>query len=240
MSAVRPTTSLPLADEVATPAADDPTSAAKTASAGASATRGRRRRLRRCIGLLCDKWTRPIRERAVQFHGPLVMSTGEPLRPAVPGDAARLGEIFVRCWRSAYRGVVADEIVDGLDPAVVARWWERLLAEHDVIVATGDGGVPVGMARYGPDPDDGGRGHLFSLYVDPDAAGAGVGRTLMGHVAAQLGAAGFTTATLWVFAANERAIRFYRAAGWEPTGEERVEDEWGAPEIQLATELTQR
>jgi ribosomal protein S18 acetylase RimI-like enzyme len=164
------------------------------------------------------------------------MSTGDPLRPAVPGDAARLGQIFVRCWRSAYRGVVADEIIDGLDPAVVAGRWERLLAEHDVVVAEVDG-VPVGMARYGPDPDDGSRGHLFSLYVDPDASGGGVGRMLLGHVAAQLAAAGYGTATLWVFAANERAIRFYRAAGWEPTGEERVEDEWGAPEIQLATDL---
>jgi ribosomal protein S18 acetylase RimI-like enzyme len=167
------------------------------------------------------------------------MSTGEPLRQAVQGDAARLGEIFVRCWRSAYRGVVADEIIDGLDPVVVARWWERLLAEHDVVVAA-ENGVPVGMARYGPDPDDPGRGHLFSLYVDPDASGTGVGRMLLGHVAAQLAAAGFTTATLWVFAANERAIRFYRAAGWEPTGKERVEDEWRALEIQLSTQLLQR
>ena len=167
------------------------------------------------------------------------MSTGQPLRPAVPGDAARLGEIFVRCWRSAYRGVVADEIIDGLDPAVVAGWWERLLAEHDVVVATDDG-VPVGMARYGPDPDDGSRGHLFSLYVDPGSSGRGVGRRLLAHVTAQLAAAGFETATLWVFAANERAIRFYRTAGWEPTGEERVEDEWGAPEIQLSIALPRR
>jgi GNAT superfamily N-acetyltransferase len=164
------------------------------------------------------------------------MSTGQPLRPAVPGDAARLGQIFVCCWRSAYRGVVADEIIDGLDPAVVAGWWERLLAEHDVVVAAEDG-VPVGMARYGPDPDDGRCGHLFSLYVDPDVSGKGVGRRLLAHVVAQLAAAGFATATLWVFAANERALRFYRAAGWKPTGEERVEDEWGAREIQLATEL---
>jgi ribosomal protein S18 acetylase RimI-like enzyme len=164
------------------------------------------------------------------------MSTGQELRPALPGDAARLGEIFVRCWRDAYRGVVADEIIDGLDPAVVAGWWQGLLAEHDVVVAEREG-APVGMARYGPDPDDPGRGHLFSLYVDPAASGAGVGRRLLGHAVAQLAAAGFETATLWVFAGNERAIRFYRAAGWEPTGEERVEEELGAPEIQLATKL---
>jgi ribosomal protein S18 acetylase RimI-like enzyme len=158
------------------------------------------------------------------------------VRAARAGDAARLAEIFLRAWRDAYRGVVADEIIDGLQPAELERWWTSLVTEHDVVVAVRND-EPVGMARFGADLDDASRGHLFSLYVDPTASGAGVGQTLLAHVSAQLAAAGYTHATLWVFAANERALRFYRAAGWEPTGEERVEEEWGALEVQLAIEL---
>jgi ribosomal protein S18 acetylase RimI-like enzyme len=158
------------------------------------------------------------------------------LRAARAGDAARLAEIFLRAWRDAYRGVVADEIIDGLQPAELERRWRSLVAGHGVVVAERDG-EPVGMARFGPDLDDGSRGHLFSLYVDPDASGSGVGRTLLAHVTTELAEGGYRRATLWVFAANERALRLYRNAGWAPTGEDRVEDEWGALEVQLAVEL---
>ena len=97
----------------------------------------------------------------------------------------------------------------------------------------------VGMIRFGPDADDPSRGHVFSLYVDPAAAGAGIGRALLEQAVRELAGRGFRTATLWVFAANARALRFYRAGGWEPTGETRVEPEWRAPELQLAVALRQ-
>ncbi len=127
-------------------------------------------------------------------------------------------------------------MIDRLDAGTLERWWALLIREGEVVVAT-ERGVAVGMARFGAADDDPGRGHLYSLYVDPDASGAGIGRMLLAHVTSQLAAAGYATATLWVFAGNERGIRFYRAAGWEPTGAERVEDEWGAPELQLSISL---
>jgi ribosomal protein S18 acetylase RimI-like enzyme len=95
------------------------------------------------------------------------------------------------------------------------------------------------MTRFGADPDDATRGHVFSLYVDPGASGAGVGRALLARAGAELAALGFSSATLWVFAANERALRFYRANGWEPTGGTRTEPEWQARELQLAVPLPQ-
>jgi ribosomal protein S18 acetylase RimI-like enzyme len=157
------------------------------------------------------------------------------IEPARPDDVPALAAIFVRCWRDAYRGVVDDEIIDRLDETHVASWWSRLVAEHTVLVARD--GVPVGMTRFGADEDDPSRGHVFSLYVDPAAAGGGVGRALLTRATDELSAAGFRSATLWVFEANERALRFYRANGWEPTGETRVEPEWRATELRLATEL---
>jgi ribosomal protein S18 acetylase RimI-like enzyme len=39
--------------------------------------------------------------------------------------------------------------------------------------------------------------------------------------------------TLWVFEANERAQRLYRSAGFEASGQRRVEDEYRAQEIQM-------
>jgi len=166
----------------------------------------------------------------------MTTASGVKLRPAREADVPRLAAIFLRCFRDAYRGVLDDRVLDALELSVLEQRWRELVGAHDVVVAirTDDA---VGMARFGADPDDPSRGHLFSLYVDPASAGAGVGRMLLEHVSSRLAANGFARATLWVFEQNERALRFYRAAGWRPTGAERIEDEWGAPELQLESEL---
>jgi ribosomal protein S18 acetylase RimI-like enzyme len=156
--------------------------------------------------------------------------------PATAADAPALAVVFLNCWRSAYRGVVDDEIIDALDAGEVQARWRELVAQHRVLVAR-DGDEPVGMIRFGADEDDPARGHVFSLYVDPSASGSGVGRTLLACATHELAAAGHRTATLWVFAANERALRLYRAAGWRPAGPTRVEPEWRALELQLSREL---
>jgi len=152
-------------------------------------------------------------------------------------DVPALARVFVRCWRDAYRGVVADEILDALDAAEEERRWSGLVDEHRVLVAREEG-VAVGMVRFGADEDEPLRGHVFSLYVDPSASGAGVGRALLARAVEELAAEGFASATLWVFSANERALRFYRAAGWRETGRTRVEPEWQALELELRTELS--
>jgi ribosomal protein S18 acetylase RimI-like enzyme len=159
------------------------------------------------------------------------------IEPASPADAPALARVFIRCWRDAYRGVVADEILDALAEDDAERRWRALVADHRVLVVRDGDGVAVGMVRFGADEEDPRLGHVFSLYVDPVASGAGVGRALLARACAELASAGFSHATLWVFEANERALRFYGAAGWSPTGRKRVEAEWHAPELQLATEV---
>lgn len=158
------------------------------------------------------------------------------IEPATAEDAPALARVFVRCWLDAYRGLVADEILDALDPDDEQRRWQALVAAQSVLVARTDGDA-VGMVRFGPDEEDLERGHVFSLYVDPAAAGAGLGRALLGRACEELAAAGFRRATLWVFADNERALRFYRSAGWVPNGRTRIEPRWQSLELQLATEL---
>jgi ribosomal protein S18 acetylase RimI-like enzyme len=158
------------------------------------------------------------------------------IEPATKADVPALARVFVRCWRDAYRSVVAHEIVDALEVASEERRWGALVGEHRVLVARDDG-VAIGMVRIGADADDPARGHIFSLYVDPSASGAGVGRAMLGRACDELAAEGFASATLWVFAANERARRFYKAADWNETGRTRVEPAWQALELELATEL---
>jgi L-amino acid N-acyltransferase YncA len=52
----------------------------------------------------------------------------------------------------------------------------------------------------------------------PAASGSASGRALFARAVADLRARGFEAATLWVLRDNQRARRFYEAAGWRLDG----------------------
>ena len=85
------------------------------------------------------------------------------------------------------------------------------------------------MTGPSEDADAGERtGELYAIYLDPDRIGTGPGRRLSEHAVEDLRSRGFDTATLWVLETNERARRFYEAAGWTHDGtitSERVDCE---------------
>lgn len=155
-------------------------------------------------------------------------------RPATADDSGELARILVAAWRHGYRGIVADEIIDALDPGEWSARLTALMAEPAwTITVAEDEGRPVGFARYGPDPDrpGPGYGHLGALYVDPAAAGAGVGRSLVEGAIDGLAAAGRGEVSLWVFRDNERARRLYERTGFSSDGTIVVDPEWGAPQV---------
>jgi len=55
---------------------------------------------------------------------------------------------------------------------------------------------------------------IFSMWVDPAVRRMGVGRRLIAAVEAWAGEWGATQTVLWVFAANEPALRFYARLGF--------------------------
>jgi ribosomal protein S18 acetylase RimI-like enzyme len=95
----------------------------------------------------------------------------------------------------------------------------------------------VAVFRIGSDKDDSSRGHLFSLYVDPDSAGRGFGKSALREAIERNRDRGFTQMTLWVFADNEIANSLYTKSGFAPTGKSRTTPEWGALEIELIASL---
>lgn len=159
------------------------------------------------------------------------------VREARRGDELRVAEIHVRAWQEAYRGLIADEFLDALDPRDRAARYAfgasgsagpaTLLAveeeegEGEEVVA---GFVTFGASR---DEDAPGRGEVYALYVDPDRYRGGVGRLLMAAARRRLREAGFAEAILWVLRGNERAARFYEREGWNRDGATRVEQPYG-------------
>ncbi len=158
------------------------------------------------------------------------------IRPAAPADLDAVTALFLRCWQESYAGVLPDRVISVFDDTRARELWRRAIQTPGVgtqgFVAVADGRV-VGITRLGPDPDDPVAGHVFSLYVDPSMQGQGIGGQLLEAADAWFRARGWDRATLWVFAANDAALRFYGRHGWQPDGGQRSQDAFGEPEIRL-------
>lgn len=163
------------------------------------------------------------------------MTAAVRVRPGVAADADAAAAVFLACWHRSYADLLPPEVRARYDEPAALAMWRRILASapDGVLVAdVADRGV-CGVTRFGADPEDPTLGHVFSLYVHPDAQGLGLGRALLHAAAERLRASGFRTAALWVFAGNAAARAFYQAQGWRPDGGTRVEPAYREPQVRL-------
>jgi RimJ/RimL family protein N-acetyltransferase len=153
-------------------------------------------------------------------------------------DADAMGRVHVRAWQAAYRSVMPDDYLDGLDPEERASMWRRQIAARGgagVLVVSADDEV-AGFAAFGPCHDDGApaeQGQVYAINLDPAHWRKGLGRDLLRAGTAELAALGFKSLVLWVVLQNERARRFYESEGWVADGMSREEEVLGA----VATEV---
>jgi ribosomal protein S18 acetylase RimI-like enzyme len=105
---------------------------------------------------------------------------------------------------------------------IAARPW--FLAWHE--------GQPAGLVAMFPEqtvgPPD---WHLVSMWVRPEARGAGVADRLVAAVLAHAKAAGAAQVTLWVVIGNDRARAFYQRMGFMPTGRRQVYPRAGTTDL---------
>ncbi len=145
------------------------------------------------------------------------------LRPAEPRDAEQIASVRVSTWQAAYRGLLPSAYLDALDPQhEVDRRRAQIRAgspRTGCLVCETEGLVD-GFSSFGPgrDVDLKTLGEIYALYVLPQFWGTGRGRALLGEALRRLHSAGFRQATLWLLKGNQRAARFYQAAGFIPAG----------------------
>jgi GNAT superfamily N-acetyltransferase len=150
---------------------------------------------------------------------PAIRNDSVRVREATRADAAAIARLHLDNWRVAYRGIVPDEVLDGITAVSRFLHWDGVLADPDgaefVYVAADAGGRLLGVAsgglELGGDPRY--RGELYVLHVRSDMQGCGVGRSLMRAVAERLAEGGTTTLLVWMLRENEPARRFYAALG---------------------------
>lgn len=170
------------------------------------------------------------------------LPTGTRLRLASAADAPSLARVFVAAWRAGYVGIVPQRVLEALDEHDIADWLGTLTSANGPttwVVETAEGEV-VAFSRHGPDPSDGRRGHIYSLYVAPQASGRGIARALLQHDLGVLSDQGMETVTLWVFEENHAARNLYATFGFKPDGARRVETQYATQEIRLRRSGSER
>ena len=140
------------------------------------------------------------------------------IRTAQPEDAPGIARVHVDSWRTTYRGIVADDVLERLSEERRSAFWRRALGDpencgvHFVAVDAVDG--VVGFASGGPERDGitGYSSELFAIYLLSTYQRRGIGIQLVARVATGLAAAGHSTMLVWVLADNP-SRHFYAALG---------------------------
>ena len=154
------------------------------------------------------------------------------VRPAVPQDAHDVARVQVRSWQWAYRGLIAQDYLDGLEPEIGPAATHSAASESvcpppwsALVGSTICGLATTGLCR---DEDLPNFGELMAIYVDPAQVGTGVGQVLMTAARERLRVVS-TQAALWVLDGNVRARRFYERDGWQFDGTRRSRTYGDAP-----------
>lgn len=143
-------------------------------------------------------------------------------------DLPAVAALHLAASRSAYRGILADDILDSLTlDGRLALWRARYAAlgpEGRLWIYRHDDEI-AGFA-LADRTDDNERGHavaeLASFYVLPSFWGLGIGRHLMDVTINNFSRKSFDSLILWTMRANHRARRFYENAGFVSDGAVRL------------------
>jgi GNAT superfamily N-acetyltransferase len=144
------------------------------------------------------------------------------MRPAALADARKVAELHVATWKEAYRGIVPDEYLQSLSVEKREAAWRESLEKRlsELWVASESTSELAGWVSFGGCRDSdkpASVGELWAIFVSPRYWSCGVGRALWLTAQNRLVELGFTEVAVWCLAGNDRAERFYRAAGFTPT-----------------------
>ena len=186
------------------------------------------------------------------------MSTPLTIKTATYQDASSIAHIQIAGWRASYQNIVPEPHLKTLSASAKTAFWQSILIDpvqaEEVLVAqrrhdensSSDQSGPqiLGFATFGSADDpsalesdaeatvkEARKGELRAIYVDPQHFSEGVGRCLWLAAREKMVERGHSTVVVWVYAGNDRAMRFYRKAGF-------TESQTGQTEVGGATVVT--
>ena len=148
------------------------------------------------------------------------------LRTATTDDASAIAKVQVDSWRSAYRGLVSDDVLDSLSYETQASRWNDILQRPDqhTFVVEEKSGTVIGFANGGPERrgDLGFAGELYAIYILDEYHGKGMGRMLFSHFASALLDSDVTDMMVWVLKDSPYRA-FYEVLGGKHYHSDKIE-----------------
>lgn len=142
------------------------------------------------------------------------------IKNADGGDVSRISRLLADSWRTAYRGIVADDYLDALPDRHWVDFLTSGLSDKSLIVLILEAHQKLAGAAIVSRSGQAGECCLMSFYLDPGQIGRGLGHWFYQEIEAALQLQNHTVCTLDVLEQNDRAIRFYKAHGFADTGRE--------------------
>lgn len=165
---------------------------------------------------------------------PRGFSADVSVRPSLPEDADRLGQIQVAAWRHA--ALLPAETLTTAEPTDFAQAWRSAItsppsAKHRMLTACA-GPAVVGFAALAPADED--TGEIVALEVHPDHVGKGHGSRLLAACTDILKTTGAAHVRTWVVSTDSHRAAFLTEAGLAPLGVRRRLDAAGTEVIEEA------
>jgi len=141
------------------------------------------------------------------------------VRHARSEDMDTVAKINVDSWQTAFRGIVDDSYLDGMNAEKTKEGLERGFGKRPLCVYEDENGHVLGSSIYGDSRDAEVQelseytGELRAIHIDPEYKGQGIGKEIFKFVASDLKNRGHKKMYLWVFEKNLAAIRFYEKMG---------------------------
>jgi GNAT superfamily N-acetyltransferase len=139
------------------------------------------------------------------------------IRAAKLADAEGIARAHTASWRSSYRGILPDAVLDRIDVDQRAASWRTTLQDRSVltlvaydtthhdIVGFCDAGRTRGHSPYAAE--------VYRIYLEHHAKRHGLGREMFEQITAWLRAQQLRSLVIWVLDNNHHARRFYEAMG---------------------------
>ena len=133
-------------------------------------------------------------------------------------DAGGIAKVHVDVWRSTYKGIIPDKVLDSLSYEQRSKVRREHLEKNDpkvcCFVAENHDGEIIGFAMGGPRRE--GRlefdGELYAIYLFKEHHGKGIGKQLLLSVSRWLFTNGHKSMLIWVLKENPTR-KFYVAMG---------------------------
>jgi len=139
------------------------------------------------------------------------------VRMAGAGDIDRISFVLAASWKTAYRGIIADDYLDSLKND---RWVDFLtekLRDNAVFSMILQDNEEIIGASVLAESEKEGQVHLVSIYLLPDKIGHGFGHVFYTGIENEMRKRGFAKCVLDVLEQNKRAITFYETHGFADT-----------------------